>query len=136
MSHKSEQYNAILLDALRTIVLRGFHDPRISGLITITSVKLSPDYKQATVMVSVLPDEKAELTVHGLQAAQRHIRHELGNMIEHRQPPVLSFKVDNAGKKEAAVLRALQKVAEERAKEAASGEQEAGSDDRGTGDQK
>lgn len=113
MSHKPEQYNAALLDAIRTIVLRGFHDPRIAGLITITSVKVSPDFKQATVMVSVLPDEQAELTIHGLQAAQRHIRHELGNMITHRQPPTLTFKADMQGKKEAAVLRALQKVRDE-----------------------
>ncbi len=134
MSHKSEQYAAVLLDALRNIVLRGFHDPRIAGLITLTSVKLSPDFKQATVMVSVLPDEQAELTVHGLQAAQRHIRHELGNKIEHRSPPTLTFRVDTTGKKEAAVLRALQKVAIEReqvVKEEKKGEQGAGNGEPG-----
>jgi ribosome-binding factor A len=113
MSHKPEQYTAALLDAIRTIVQRGFHDPRIAGLITITSVKVSPDFKQALVMVSVLPDEQAELTMHGLNAAQRHIRHELGNIIEHRQPPIITFKADTTGKKEAAVLRALQKVRDE-----------------------
>lgn len=107
MGHRHEQMGASIHRGLQELVARGFQDPRIAGLITITSVKVSPDLRHASVLVSVLPAEKQELTLHGLKSASRFIRRELGELIDTRQLPELNFKLDETLKKEAAVLERI-----------------------------
>lgn len=114
MSRRAEQIAALLRTALQEVFARGFQDPRIRGLITITSVTLSEDLRSATVMISVLPEERQELTMHGLSAAARHIRHEVSDKIDLRYTPDLYFRLDTSLKKQAGVFEALAKIAQER----------------------
>lgn len=107
MSRKTEQLASTLQRALQEVIARGLNDPRISGLITITSVRISPDLREAVVMVSVLPEERQELVVHGLKHAAPHIRREIGESIRSRQLPTLHFRLDESLKKQAAVIRAI-----------------------------
>ncbi|MCC6676811.1 MAG: 30S ribosome-binding factor RbfA [Phycisphaerales bacterium] len=107
MSRKTEQLASTLQRALQEVIARGLNDPRITGLITITSVRISPDLREAVVMVSVLPEEKQELVVHGLKHAAPHIRREIGENIRSRQLPTLHFRLDESLKKQAAVIRAI-----------------------------
>lgn len=113
-AHRTEQFAAELRELIQEIILRGLNDPRISGLITITGVRVTPDAREALVKVSVLPEEKQELTLHGLKAASRHIRHQLSDTIRHRQIPAIIFKLDESLKREAEVNRALAQVTLER----------------------
>lgn len=114
MSRRTEQMASTLLRALQEIITRGLQDPRVSGLITVTGLRVSEDKREATVMVSVLPADRQELTMHGLRAAVPHIRHQLGEMVDMRNTPNLSFKLDGSLKKQAGVIAALSKVSEER----------------------
>ncbi len=114
MSRRTEQMASTLLRAIQEIITRGLQDPRVSGLITVTGLRVSEDKREATVMVSVLPADRQELTMHGLRAAVPHIRHQLGEMVDMRNTPNLSFKVDGSLKKQAGVIAALSKVSEER----------------------
>ena len=63
MSRRTEQLASTLHRAIQEVIGRGFQDPRISGLITVTSVKVTEDMRSATVMVSVLPAERQNLTM-------------------------------------------------------------------------
>lgn len=114
MSRRTEQMASTLLRALQEIITRGLQDPRVSGLITVTGLRVSEDKREATVMVSVLPADRQELTMHGLRAAVPHIRHQLGEMVDMRNTPNLSFKLDGSLKKQAGVIAAMSKVSEER----------------------
>lgn len=114
MSHKAEQFASRLQRAVQAVMARGLQDPRIRGLITVTSVKVSQDRKEATVFVSVMPAEHEELTMHGLRGAIGHIRHEVGDVLDGERIPTLHLKVDSSTKKQAGVLDALAKVAAER----------------------
>lgn len=114
MSHRHEQQESDLHRAIQAIITRGLSDPRIRGLITVTGVRLSRDGREATVLVSVLPAERQELTLHGLSSAAPHLRHALGDAIRARAVPTLHFKADTSTKKQAGVLRALERVREER----------------------
>lgn len=120
-NHRTEQFAAELRELIQEIILRGLNDPRISGLITVTGVRVTPDAKEAHVKVSVLPEEKQDLTYHGLKAASKHIRHLLSDTIRHRQIPMIVFKLDETLKREAEVNRALAQVALEREAKAAAG---------------
>ncbi len=114
MSRRTEQISSTLQRAIQDILTRGLQDPRVSGLITVTSVRVSEDKREATVMVSVFPADRQELTMHGLRAAVPHIRHELGELVDMRSTPNLSFKLDGSLKKQAEVIEALSKVSQER----------------------
>ncbi|MFO0836752.1 MAG: 30S ribosome-binding factor RbfA [Phycisphaerales bacterium] len=120
-NHRTEQFAAELRELIQEIILRGLNDPRISGLITVTGVRVTPDAKEAHVKISVLPEEKQDLTYHGLKAASKHIRHLLSDTIRHRQIPMIVFKLDETLKREAEVNRALAQVALEREAKAATG---------------
>lgn len=114
MSHRVEKVASILRQAIQQVIARGLHDPRIAGLITVTSVDLTPDLRNATVFISVLPEEKQQTTYYGLRDASKHIRHEVGELVAMRSVPQLSFKLDKGLKKEAQALAAIAKVADER----------------------
>lgn len=110
MSIKTDQLGGAIDKALREVLVRGFHDPRISGLITVTKVDVTHDGKHAHVGISVLPGEKATLTLHGLQSAASHIRRQVGDMIRVRSMPDLQFRLDDSLKKQAELMAALDQV--------------------------
>ncbi len=98
---------------MRDVLARGLQDPRIAGLVTVVGVTVSDDLAEAVVRVSVLPESRETLTLHGLQAAAAHVRREVGDRVRLRRVPRLTFRLDRASKKEAEVLRALARVREE-----------------------
>lgn len=116
MSRRTDQVNATLRDAVQGVIDRGLQDPRVSGLITVTGVSVSEDLRTATVLVSVLPADREELTFHGLSSAAAHIRHEASKRLTLRRTPELVFRLDRGAKKQAGVIDALARVAAEREK--------------------
>lgn len=107
---KRQQLASAIERALREVIAHGFQDPRIAGLVTVTNVHISGDGKDATVGISVLPAEKGELTLHGLRAAARHIRREVGDLVRVRSMPLLHFRDDQSLKKQAQVLSVLEQT--------------------------
>lgn len=118
MTRRTERIDSLLRDAVQQVLARGLQDPRISGLLTVTSVKISPDLRSATVLVSVFPEEKQDLTLHGLKAAAGHVRHEVASIIDMRKVPELIFRADLSLKKQAAVVRDVLRAVAERGEEA------------------
>lgn len=104
------QLAAAIDRAVREVIARGLQDPRVAGLITVTGVTLSPDLREAEVGVSVLPPEREELTLHGLRSAAAHIRREVGELISTRTMPQLRFRLDHSARKQAALLRDLDRA--------------------------
>ena len=107
MSLHQDQVASVIGRALQTIIARGLNDPRVRGLVTVTRVDVSKDLGNATVFVSVMPEEHEELTVHGLRHAARHLRTEVGNTVRIRRMPHLTIKLDRSLKKQAAIHRAI-----------------------------
>jgi ribosome-binding factor A len=114
MTRRAEQIASTLRDAVQQVIDRGLSDPRVSGLITVTSLRVTDDLKSAIITVSVLPESRQELTLHGLKAAARHIRHHAGEHVEIKQMPELIFKLDSSLKKQAQVFDAIHKAVAER----------------------
>ncbi|MFN0131801.1 MAG: ribosome-binding factor A [Phycisphaerales bacterium] len=129
-SKSNDQLAARLQTALQTLIARGLQDPRVSGLVTITDVTVTPDGAYADIAVSVLPADRQDLCLHGLKSASRHLRHEISNAIRDRRLPEFRFRLDQGPKKQAGVIEALSRVAQEReakehAREAKAQEREA-----------
>jgi len=123
VSRRHEQQAAALERAVRTALARGVNDPRVKGLITVVGVDLQQDLTSATVRVSVMPESAESATIHGLQAAAAHIRHEIADEIPFQRTPTLKFKIDHSIKEEAAVLAAINRELEKSRRPGGAGEQ-------------
>lgn len=107
MSLHTDQVASVLRRAIQQVLSRGLNDPRVQGLISVTQVQVSDDLVDATVSVSVMPAERAELTVHGLRHAARYIRTEVGRSVRMRRVPRFSFRLDESLKKESRTIAAI-----------------------------
>jgi ribosome-binding factor A len=86
-----EAIRQVLSDAVPTL-----KDPRI-GFVTVTGVKATKDFGQATVYVSVLGSEKErEQTLAGLAAAHGVLQAQVARELRLRRTPVLTFEYDPA----------------------------------------
>ena len=112
MSHRIAQIEATLKKAIAEVLQRDISDPRIDGFISITRVKVSPDLANATIHVSVMPEEKQSKNIHGLQHATRHIRSLVLKKMATRTVPRFRFVLDESLKKQAAVLDAIRRGSE------------------------
>jgi len=110
LSQRKLQRESVLLRAIQEVISRGLADPRIRGLVTVTGIKLSDDGKNASVMISVLPDDRQELTMHGLRAASRRIRRDAMDKVRFRDMPQLEFITDASIKEQGDLLAAINKA--------------------------
>ena len=70
-------------------------DPRVSGLITITEVEVSPDQSHAKVFFTLLGDARQiEQSTVGLKRAAGFLRTQLGSRMKLRSVPQLDFRYD------------------------------------------
>ena len=111
MSQRKLQRESVLLRAVQEVMSRGLADPRIRGLITATGIKLSQDGKHAAVTISVLPEDRQELTMHGLRAAAGKIRKDAMAKVRLKDMPVLEFVTDETIKQQGELLAAINRAA-------------------------
>ncbi len=82
---------------LSALLARGLKDPRVTGFVTVTGAKMSPDLKEATVYVSIHAEEKErERTLEGLRAAATFLQREVARAIGLRYTPHLRFVYDES----------------------------------------
>jgi hypothetical protein len=62
------------------------------------------------VSISVLPEDRQELTMHGLRAAAKHIRRDVADRIRIREMPAMEFRLDESIKKQGEVLAAINRA--------------------------
>lgn len=74
------------------------HDPRITGIISVTEADVAPDLKTAKVYVSVYAKSEAEqnATFQAIVENAGFIRHELSQVMRMRTVPVLTFLPDGS----------------------------------------
>ena len=82
---------------LPDLIRKEVKDPRVTGLVTITAVEVSPDLAHAKVFVTVLsPQETVEATLEGLNHCGSFLRSQLSHQMRVRTVPALSFVYDHS----------------------------------------
>ena len=71
-------------------------NPNVTGLISVTKVKVTSDLKYAKVYVSVLNSKNIKDTLAGLKKSSGYIRSELAKRINLRNTPELIFELDDS----------------------------------------
>jgi ribosome-binding factor A len=94
VSQRTEKVQKVARQVLGEAI-QSLKDPRI-GFTTITAVRISPDLRNARILVSVLgtPDAQ-QLTMAGLNSAKPVLRAELGRQVRMKYLPELTFELDH-----------------------------------------
>ena len=82
--------------ALSDIIMNEVKEPSVTGLISVTDVKITPDQKYAKVYVSIYGKENKNKVVDALTKAKGFIKKELGRRVRMRNMPELVFELDNS----------------------------------------
>ncbi len=114
MSRRTERLASMIRDEIAEMILRDLNDPRLTGLPSITRVKVSDDLSLADIYISVMgtPGQQSA-ALHALQHSAGMMRGRFAKSLSTRTVPRLKFHMDENLKKELAVLDLLRKVAAE-----------------------
>ena len=80
---------------LSDLLRREVRDPRV-GMVTLTSVDVSPDLSHAKVFFTLLEKEKKDETTKGLQRAASFLRSQLSHRMSMYTTPELRFVYDES----------------------------------------
>lgn len=105
---------AKMAEAIREVVgmaiLAEIKDPRVRD-VTVTHVDVAPDLRSAKVHVSIMGDDKQQrLCLYGLESAAGFLQRKVGDRIETRYTPRLTFELDMGVKKSIEMARILKEV--------------------------
>ncbi len=81
---------------LSQIIGYDLKNPNVTGMISVTKVKVTPDLKYAKVYVSILNSKNIKETMDGLKKSSGFIRTELAKRINLRNTPELVFEIDDS----------------------------------------
>ncbi len=106
-------------EAIREVVamsiLTDIRDPRVKD-VTVLSVEVAADMREAKVSVSVMGDEAQQnLSLRGLQNSAGFLQAKIADRIETRYIPKLRFVLDQGVKNVLAVGEILERIREEKA---------------------
>ena len=90
-------------------LIRTVKDPRVAdaGMVSVTAVETTPDLKYAKIYISVLDKSASTQTLKGLKSASGYLRRELGQRLNLRNTPELTFVRDDSIDKGAHILDLL-----------------------------
>ncbi len=110
---RTERLNDQIRMEISDILRAKVKDPRI-GFVTVTSVDISPDLRQAKVYVTVLQMAASveNKDLEGLKKAAPFIRGELGRRLHIRRIPELTFHLDQTIEEAERVLKLLDEIRE------------------------
>jgi ribosome-binding factor A len=112
MSQRNLRVAEEMKKEIADILQHELKDPRI-GFVTITSVELSTDLRNAKVFVSIFGDEeKRHQCLEALNKATGFVRRAIGQRIKLRHTPDLVFKFDSSIEHGDKIARLLSKVSE------------------------
>ncbi|MEE8185422.1 MAG: 30S ribosome-binding factor RbfA [Thermodesulfobacteriota bacterium] len=93
---RSDRVGDLVRKEIATMLLYEIKDPRV-GFVTITSVSMSVDLRQAKIYFSMHgSDEDRKAAIEGLQSASSYIKRMLGKRVSLKYIPKILFKYDDS----------------------------------------
>lgn len=112
-NRRTEQIGELFRVELSDLISREMQDPRL-GFVTITSVLVSADLRNARVNVSCYGDEAAQQeSLRALRSASGFLRTEISKRVRLRTTPQLNFQLDHSMEQAERVQRTLRALAPE-----------------------
>ncbi len=98
---------------LGQLILHRVKDPRL-GFVTVTHVDVTPDLRSACVFYSVLGNDKQKKDSQiALEKAAGFLQKEIGDALQLRYTPKLTFRLDDSIEQSIEVDKVLHKIQQE-----------------------
>ena len=111
-NNRLNRINEELKREISNIINYEVTNSNVTGLISVTKVKISPDLRYARVYVSVLNSRNTKQTLAGLKSSSGFIRSRIAEKINLRVTPELVFELDDSmqyGEKIDTILKDIMK---------------------------
>jgi len=95
MSRREEKM-ANLIKELSAVFLE--RESNLTSLLTVTSASISPDLKNATILITVLPEEKENEALEFAKRKRRELREYLRENLKTKNIPFLDIALDRGEK--------------------------------------
>lgn len=95
-NNRLERINEELKKEISHIISYELKNPNVTGLISVTKAKITPDLKYAKVYVSILNAKNTKETLVNLKKSAGFIRSEIAKRINLRVTPELVFELDDS----------------------------------------
>ena len=95
-SHKMDRVNEELKKVLSNIINYEVKNSKVTGIISVTKVKTSPDLRFARVYVSIINSKNNKETLAGLKQSSGFIRSAVANKLNMRYTPEFIFEFDES----------------------------------------
>ena len=95
-SNRMDRVNEELRREISIVIDQNLKNPNITGIISVTKVKTSPDLKSAKVYISLLNCKSKKNTLEGIKNASGFIRTEIAKRVNLRYTPELIFQIDES----------------------------------------
>ena len=95
-NNRIERINEEYRRVLSQIIGYELKNSNITGMISVTKVKVTTDLKYAKVYVSILNSKSIKNTMEALKKSSGFIRSELAKRINLRNTPELQFEIDDS----------------------------------------
>ncbi len=112
-----ERINEELKKEISHIISYELKNPNVTGLISVTKAKITPDLKYAKIYVSMLNTKNETETLEGLKKSSGFIRTQIAKKMNLRITPELVFERDDSieyGARIEAILKEIKPEAEEK----------------------
>ncbi len=95
-NNRLNRINEELKREISNIINYEVTNSNVTGMISVTSVKISPDLRYAKVSVSILNSKNIKQTLAGLKTSSGFIRSRIAEKINLRVTPELVFELDDS----------------------------------------
>ncbi len=95
-SNRLDRIDEELKKEISSIINYELNNPKITGLISVTKVKITPDLRYAKVFVSILNSKNVKVTFANLKKSSGYIRTEIAKRINLRITPEIVFVLDDS----------------------------------------
>lgn len=109
-AHRLARVAEAVREAASETILFELKDPRVKD-VTVTRAEVSADLQHAKIFVSIMGDEKQqELCLHGLRHAAGFLQRKIGDRIQTRYTPAVTFVLDKGIKQSIEVARLIKEA--------------------------
>lgn len=106
MSKRTEQVASLLVHEINDFLLKNFESPR-GTLVSVSRCTVSPDLKNATAYLSILPHDKVGTCLEAVRRFSSPVQRHVNRRLQMKFVPQLHWEVDDTDIKYEAIDNAL-----------------------------
>lgn len=95
-NNRLDRVNEELKKTISNVLTFELQNSKVTGMVSVTKVRITPDFRYARVYVSLLNSKSNTKTIEGLKESAGYIRSQIAKTMNLRVTPELSFEIDDS----------------------------------------